>query len=267
MKRQNKFKIILHHLLEDHDTLYGRVFGWFIVGGILLSFGGFVLSTIPQYQWLMPYIESFDLIVLCVFAFEYVGRVYLAPNRLKFITSPLPIIDLVVLISFAGAHSETVFFRFLRVLKIFQIFKIIRYSDVLAGFFRTFKNYRNELHIFWLSALTVWVFASCVIYFLEKGSAKFATLPDCMWWALVTMTTVGYGDMVPVTWAGKTFAGVVVVCGLGIIAILTAIITKIFMDHFFGRHYHVCGRCDYSWHDFDASYCKNCGAKLDVTVK
>ena len=112
------------------------------------------------------------------------------------------------------------------------------------------------------------LFSSTGMYYLEHiENPEINTLVDSIWWAIVTMTTVGYGDIVPVTIGGKAMAGVVMLMGLALIAILTAIVTKMFMDHFFGKRYHVCTKCNYPRHDFDANHCKNCGNQLDLVPR
>jgi voltage-gated potassium channel len=85
-----------------------------------------------------------------------------------------------------------------------------------------------------------------------------------MWWTIVTITTVGYGDVVPITVAGKILAVILIFIGLASIAIMTAVLTKVFIDHFFGKRLHHCEMCHFPHHDHDAKFCKNCGNQLDT---
>ena len=252
-------------LLEHHDSKWGKFVGLFLVAMILLSMVIFLLQTMPwaaEYQY---YFYLFDVVMAVIFTIEYFGRLMLAPNKLKFIFSPLAIIDFLVLISFYFAFTSFAVLRGFRILKIFQLLKIIRYSELLHGFLHTFRNYLNELRIFGVFFVIGLMFSSTGMYYLEhKSNPMINTLLDSLWWAMVTMTTVGYGNTVPVTFGGRVLAGLVMLIGLALIAILTAIITKMFMDHFFGKRYHVCAKCNYPRHDFDANHCKNCGNQLDV---
>ena len=104
------------------------------------------------------------------------------------------------------------------------------------------------------------------IYTFEHGAnPAFDSIENALWWSVVTITTVGYGDVVPITLLGKLFGAFVMVLGLATVAMLTAILTKIFIDHFFGKRLHICSFCHFPHHDHDAKFCKNCGAELDIT--
>ena len=214
------------------------------------------------------------MIIFGIFLFEYVVRFIIEDNRFKHITSLLEIIDLIVLVSFFGtlfpdilslSDENLVFLRMFRILRVFQILKIVRYSETIVEFFKSFKNYKNEVKILLILFAMILTLSSCGLYVLEKDyNGSFATMPDAIWWAVVTVSTVGYGDAIPVTFVGKILATIVMFSGLVLIAILTAIITKMFIDHFFGKKHHICGFCRFPRHDFDAIFCKNCGNNLDA---
>ncbi len=265
MVSHTKWRRVAVDLLEHHDSRTGKLAGYGLVGLIVLSMLVFVFQTMVWATDYAHYFYIFDIFLAVVFTIEYIGRLSLSPNKLKFLFSPLGLVDLLVLVSFYFAFSSLAVLRGFRILKIFQLLKIIRYSEFLHGFLHTFRNYKNEFRIFWVLFVMVLLFSSTGMYYLEHlVNEDIASIPDAFWWAIVTMTTVGYGDAVPVTLAGRALAGVVMVMGLALIAILTAIVTKMFMDHFFGKRYHVCVKCNYPRHDFDASHCKNCGERLDI---
>jgi len=254
----------LTRIFDNPDSGVGKFVSFFLVILIAISIFFFIIETTTwglQYHY---YFHQFDLFVITVFAIEYVIRLYLSPKKWEFVCSPLAVIDLLVIGSFYIALTNFTFLRSFRVLKILQLLKIFRYSETLTQFFKSFKNYQDEFRIFTVSLIVAMVIGSSGLYYLEREvNPELATIPDAIWWSVVTVSTVGYGDVVPITWGGKILAGIMMFMGLGVIAIFTAIITKMFIDHFFGKRNHNCHYCHYPRHDFDAKFCKNCGNVLD----
>jgi len=232
---------------------------------IILSTVVFILETTEWAKRWDTIFVAFEEFVIAVFTLEYLLRVLISRNRLKFIFSPLGIIDLLVIAPFFVRFTSLAFLRGFRIFRTLRILKIIRYSDVMTSFFRSFRYYRDELRIFMLTFVLVAVLSSFGLYYLEHVvNPKFDSIPNALWWAVVTMSTVGYGDTVPITAGGKAVAAIVLLMGLATLAIMTAIVTKIFIDHFFGKRLHHCEYCHFPHHDHDAKFCKNCGAQLDT---
>jgi len=270
-----KIEKFLLDALEHHKSRVGRIFGKFLVFLIFLSTATFVLETTTAAQKWKIFLLAIDFFVMLIFSAEFFLRILISCNRKKLFFSPIMIVDFFVLLafylhiffphSFFENYPNLVFLRSFRVLRIFQVLKILRYSNLMSSFLKSFKFYRDEIRIFVITFLMVLILSSCGLYFLEhKINENFATIPDAMWWAIVTISTVGYGDTVPITVGGKILASGVVWMGIATVAIMTALVTKIFMDHFFGKRMHHCEFCHYPHHDHDAKFCKNCGSQLDT---
>lgn len=252
-----------HYLTHTHGP--GRIVANIIIALIILSTLTFGLETFDLSPQLRQYLHIFDLIVGVIFVIEYAARLIEARKKSKFIFSFLGLIDLFVVISlFMGPNW--VYFGWIRIFRVLKILKIIRYSEFVLSFFNAFRNYRDEFKIFITSFATVLIIGSYGIYTFEhQYNDQFKTILDSLWWAVVTMSTVGYGDIVPITVGGKILTTLVMISGLGSMAILTALVTKVFFDHFFGKHYYQCEKCKFPHHDYDALYCKNCGETIPNT--
>jgi voltage-gated potassium channel len=263
---KDRIYFLFHDIFETHQSKYGKFFGGFLVALISISIGLFVCENLTFFRPWKQEFQIIDKIILIFFALEYFIRLVLAKKKLKFIFSFLGIIDfLVILPLFAHLGSSFVFLRGFRVFRILQILKTIKYSDLMLMFFRSFKHYREEIHIFIITFILVVMVGSLGMFSLEHTlNPGFATVPDTMWWSIVTITTVGYGDVVPITIMGKLLASIIMFAGLASIAIMTAVLTKVFIDHFFGKRLHNCEFCHFPHHDHDAKFCKNCGSQLDT---
>lgn len=264
MPNVRDLKAYLREVLENPDSHVGKKVNTILVLLITLSIFFFIIETTIWGQQYAEYFHYFDIFVVSVFVVEYFVRLYIATNKKRFVCSFLSVIDLLVITSFYIALTNFSFLRSFRVFKILQLLKIFRYSEAVIEFFKSYKNYQNEFKIFGVALTVALVLGSCGMYYLEyQVNPDIATIPDAIWWAVVTLATVGYGDVVPMTWAGKILGGIMMFLGLAIIAIFTAINTKMFIDHFFGKKNHRCFFCHFPRHDFDAKFCKNCGGNLD----
>lgn len=199
---------------------------------------------------------------------EYIARIWSHPKPLKYIFSFYGIIDFMAIIPtyldliFAGAMSLAVI-RGLRLLRIFRILKITRYSKEGSIIVEALKASRVKILVFLFAVIVVVLIIGTLMYLIEGEEGGFTSIPAGIYWAIVTLTTVGFGDITPVTTLGKFIASFVMIMGYGVIAVPTGIVTfEIASSIKAVREKRNCDHCGQGIHEADANYCKSCGEKL-----
>jgi voltage-gated potassium channel len=219
----------LRSVVETNKTRQGAVFQALIQTLIVLSIVAFTVETLPGLdESLRRALRSFEIVVILVFTVEYLSRLYIAENRLRFVFSFYGIIDLLVILPFylqlgLDLRSLRVFWFF----RLFRLFKLVRYMDAAKRMARAFQMVRVDLAVFGMGAVLVLYLSSVGIYFFEHEAQPevFASVIHSFWWALATLTTVGYGDVYPITLGGKVFTFFTLMIGLGVFAVPTGLIT------------------------------------------
>jgi len=231
----------VHDILEVGGDAHpaGRVVNAFIVTLIFLNAIAFAAETVDDIAARYgPYLDAFNVFSVMVFSAEYVLRIWSAVDipmlsrlphwraRLRFALRPIMIIDLLAVLPFYLQPFFPVDLRALRVFRLFRLLKLVRYSPALQTLGRVIADEYRALLGALLVILVLLLFASTAIYFLERDAQpdKFGSVPAAAWWALATLTTVGYGDVVPITPLGKILGGIVMLLGVGMIALPVAII-------------------------------------------
>jgi len=217
------------HRNENGTVSFGRLDGAIQVL-IILSLASFAVETLPDLtESQRRYLNWFEIATVMIFTVEYVTRVVLTRPRRAYALSFFGIIDLLAILPFylaAGIDLRSL--RAFRLLRLLRILKLARYSSAMRLFVRAFVIAREELILFGASALIVLYLASVGIYYFEREAQpeKFSSVFSCMWWAVTTLTTVGYGDAYPVTVGGKIFTFFVLVIGLGVVAVPTGLLAS-----------------------------------------
>lgn len=213
----------LRDLFDSPDSRAGRTLDFVIQGLILVSMICFCLETVDsvasRYGRLLYVIE---VAIVSVFAAEYVLRIIAAERKLAFIFSFYGIVDLLAIAPFFLVPTADLrAARVVRVFRLFRVMKLFRYSRALDRFHRAIVDTKEEFSVFFLTAGLVIFLASVGIYHFEHEAQpdKFGSVFHAMWWAVVTLTTVGYGDVYPITTGGKIFTSVLLICGLAIVAV------------------------------------------------
>lgn len=223
MQKFQKLKI----LVEQNDTKGGKYFDVFIQLLILLSILSFTIETIPDIsQVLRDTFNYLEIISVIIFTIEYLLRIIVADSKIKFIFSFYGLIDLCAILPFyvaSGIDLRSI--RIFRLFRLMRLFKLFRYSKAIKRYKNAFSLIKTELAIFLSATIFLLYISSVGIYYFENSAQpeQFSSIFHCMWWAVATLTTIGYGDMYPVTAGGKIFTSIIVIIGLGVVAVPTGL--------------------------------------------
>ncbi len=217
----------LKRVVEQTDTTAGRAFDWSIQAVILVSIIGFCIETLPDLQeGTRRTLHVMEVVAVVIFTAEYLLRLWVADRWWRFSFSFFGLIDFFAVAPFYLALGVDLRgLRAVRFFRVFQLFKLMRYSKAMHLYAAAFREIREELAVFVAAATIMIFFASVGIYYFEHAqqTEAFGSIFHCMWWALVTMTTVGYGDVYPITVGGRIFTGLVLLVGLGVVAVPTGL--------------------------------------------
>ena len=219
----------LHFYLTDIKNKYAIAIDIIIYSIIFIDIIDHALMTVDSMQQYAHYFNAWDNVPLTIFSIEYILRVYSNPKRLKFIFSFWGIIDLLAIIGLSGAGPYIL--REIRALRFISLFK---YEPAAMNILTAFREIKKELMYFTLMAIFMLYVSAVGVYYFENptNSENFPDIFQSLWWAVVTLTTVGYGDISPVTHGGQIFAGIIIMIGLGIFAVPTGLIAGAFSDIF-----------------------------------
>lgn len=237
----------IYEILEkaDPDDRASRLFDVFIITLIILNVGAVVMETVGSlYAQYEAWFNGFELFTVAVFTVEYGLRLwsctadprYARPvtGRLRFSLTPLALFDLLAILPFwlTLMQVDARIIRLIRVLRLFRLAKLSRYSLALQTLGRVFVQRREELLVTVVLMAVLLVIASAFMYHAEHEAQPeaFSSIPAAMWWAVATLTTVGYGDIYPVTPLGKMLGAVIAVLGIGMFALPTGVLGSAFLE-------------------------------------
>jgi voltage-gated potassium channel len=216
-------KNILWSILEDNTTKKGRYFDYFIQALIFLSLVSFSLDTLPNLsEEFRQFLDGFEVFSIIVFSIEYLLRVYVSKKPFKYIFSFYGLIDIIAILPFyLNKFLDLRFLRAFRVFRVFRALKLMRYNKALNRFNLAFKIVKEEIILFFMVTLVLIFITSAGIYFFENEAQPevFKSVFHSAWWSIVTLTTVGYGDVYPITIGGKIFTFFVLMIGVGLVTI------------------------------------------------
>lgn len=257
----------LHEIIFEADTPIGKLFDVvlliLIVVSVLVVILDSVASLNARFGLYFYYAEWFFTIL---FTLEYMLRIITTKHPSKYIFSFYGIIDLLAILPtylsliLRGTQFLLVI-RMLRLLRVFRVLKLARYVGASAVLAIALRNSRHKIIVFLEVVLTLVVIMGSLMYLIEGPANGFTSIPLSIYWAIVTLTTVGYGDIAPQTFLGQSLASVIMIIGYAIIAVPTGIIS-VEMSKASDTNTQVCENCHSKFHDDDAKFCKNCGEEL-----
>lgn len=223
----------IRKIVEDNTTRNGRIFDYFIQVLILLSLVAFIVETLPNISAsTAKKLKLFEISCVLIFTAEYFLRIYVAKKRFKYIFSFYGIIDLLAIFPF---YINTFYdFRALRTFRVFRIFKslqLVRYSKAFNRFHIAAGIIKEEMILFLMVTLIfVFLSASGIYYFEHTAQPKaFPSVLHSFWWAITTLTTVGYGDVYPITAGGRIFTFFILMIGIAVITIPAGLVASAFL--------------------------------------
>ena len=265
----NSLRSRLHEIIFEADTPAGKLFDILLILSIVISVVLVMLdsvSSIRQSYGDLLYLGEWIFTIL--FTIEYVLRLFSVGRPLSYATSFFGVVDLLAIlptylsIIFPGSQYFMVI-RLLRVLRIFRVLKLVQYVGEARLLMRAMRASGRKITVFLFVVLTLVIIFGSLMYIIEDSQSGFSSIPQSIYWAVVTLTTVGYGDISPQTGLGQTLAALIMIIGYAIIAVPTGIVTaELAQGYKKSVSTQSCPQCSAEGHDPDAEYCKYCGASL-----
>ncbi len=259
----------LHKIIFEADTPAGKLFDVVLLFIIVLSVVLVMLESVNAIA--NRYIEilhTLEWIITFIFTIEYILRILIIHRPVRYIFSFFGIIDLLSVIPtylslFFVGYQSLIVIRMLRLLRVFRILKLTRYTQAGRTLLRALWASREKISVFLFFILITVVIMGTIMYLIEGETNGFSSIPLSIYWAIVTLTTVGYGDISPATPFGQFIASLIMIMGYAVIAVPTGIITAEIIKPTPSKNTQVCQHCLYDKHDDDAVFCKKCGDKLN----
>ncbi len=270
-KEKQDWRDRLHEIIYEADTKEGKLFDVVLLILILVSILVVMLESVKSYNEsygdLLNYAEW---VITILFTIEYIARIISIRKPKEYIFSFYGMVDFFSTIPkylaliFAGTHM-LIAFRALRLLRVFRILKLARFIGASNNFSKALKASKAKILVFLSFVVILSVILGTLMYLVESDESGFTSIPRSVYWAIVTLTTVGYGDIAPTTPFGQFIAAIIMIMGYGIIAVPTGIVTSEMSKNDDKIHINTqsCTHCAVYDHFDDAEFCYNCGNKLD----
>lgn len=260
-----EWKIKAFNIIFKADSFWGKFFDVGLLIAIILSVLAVVLESVTSLRTdYGRYFLFAEFFLTGLFLIEYILRIIIVEKTLNYVKSFFGIVDLVSIlpsligIFLVGAQSLMII-RSLRLLRIFRIFKLTQFLGEASTLSKALLASRNKIIIFMGTVVILVSIIGAVMYLIEPPESGFTNIPKGIYWAIVTLTTVGYGDIAPITPLGQFFASFVMILGYGIIAVPTGIVTSEISRQSMRETFKTCPYCNISQLVENSKYCHNCG--------
>ena len=265
-----KWQHRLHEIIYEADTFAGKLFDIMLLIAILFSVILVSLESIASIdQVYHEYLNIAEWIITILFTIEYIARLFTVTQPLKYVFSFYGIIDLLstlpkyISLIFIGTHS-LVALKALRLLRVFRILKLSHYIGESNMLLKALKSSRTKISVFIFSVLVLCIIFGTIMYLVESNESGFTSIPSSIYWCIVTLTTVGYGDIAPATPLGQFIASFIMIMGYGIIAVPTGIVTaEMTKSNKIDTNTQECPHCLTTDHKENAIHCHQCGKKIN----
>jgi len=259
----------LYEIIFEADTPKGKAFDIALLLIILASIVLVMLESVPSInQQHGETLHILEWVITIIFSIEYLLRIAVVHRPWRYILSFYGIIDLLSVLPtylslvLVGSHSLMVI-RAIRLIRVFRILKLSRYTQAGNNLGKALWSSREKIFVFLFFVVNLVIIVGTLMYLIEGPEHGFKSIPSSIYWAIVTMTTVGYGDISPQTPIGQFMASMVMIVGYAVIAVPTGIVTSEIIRGAHSTNTQVCPHCLHDQHDNDAVYCKKCGGKLN----
>jgi len=268
-----KWKEKAFHIIFEADTFWGKLFDATLLIIIFLSVLAVVLESVGWIRLTYgTYFLWAEWIFTGFFLIEYILRIMIVKKPWHYIKSFFGVVDLLSILPsimaffFVGAQSLMII-RSLRLLRIFRVFKLTQYLGEASQLSNALLSSRKKITLFIGTVLILVSILGAIMYLIEPPESGFTNIPKGIYWSIVTLTTVGYGDIAPITPLGQIVASFIMIMGYGIIAVPTGIVTSEMNKNRFKLDNRRCENCQASQHSDFAKFCHNCGEKLPSLPK
>ena len=270
--KDNSIKNKLYHIIFEAETPSGKLFDIMLLITISLSVICVILESVTEIQeGYGDILGKLEWMFTIIFTIEYFMRIYIVKNSLKYIFSFMGLVDLLSIIpTYLLFLSGTHHFSIIRVIRLIRIFRIFHLSSYVRGgqiMMIALRRSFPKIVVFLMSIVLLVIILGTLMYVIEgpmgEKNPGFGDIPNAMYWAIVTLTTVGYGSAVPLTVVGKFLASIIMILGYGIIAVPTGIVSSaIVKQHRSNPNTFRCDSCLSEGHNQLAKFCKDCGKEL-----